>query len=55
MAMSRKDFEKVADILTTADITPQERVALARTFADWFETENPRFNRAMFLAAAGAV
>lgn len=48
MAMSRKDFKAVAEILATTT----ERENIARSLADYFATTNPRFDRARFLEAA---
>jgi hypothetical protein len=52
MSMTRQHFEKVAAILTEVAM-PRQRAELAHRFADWFEDENPRFDRTRFMVAAG--
>lgn len=47
MAMSKKDYEAIAEIVRTADIR-----YLAESLADHFAKENPRFDREKFLQAA---
>jgi hypothetical protein len=65
MAMSRKDYEKVAAILREEnDFAGDGRDLASRTaravvatvtvkMADMFAEDNPRFNRAKFLEACG--
>jgi hypothetical protein len=58
--MTRNDFEVIADVLArlrpelpTDDMTDHGLDAVAAAFADRLALINPRFNRAMFLRAAG--
>lgn len=46
--MTRRDFEAIAKVLATTS----DREAIGRSLADYFETANPRFDRAQFLEAA---
>jgi hypothetical protein len=51
--MTKKDFEAIAAILRTI---PQQDVRddVARGFATYFETRNPRFLRSRFLSACNS-
>ena len=62
--MTRKHFEAIARIislragfdLSTVEYDAGYNMAVSRVasdIADYFETENPRFNRARFLKACG--
>lgn len=55
--MTRKHFEAIAAILraTYTDSAEGERVAreIANDLADYFATENPRFDKMLFLTVAG--
>jgi hypothetical protein len=46
--VSRKDYIAAATILREADVTPEQREALARRFATLFADDNPRFSRMRF-------
>lgn len=57
MSTSKKDYEEIAGILETySGLTPEEGdiKAIARDLADYFEADNPLFDRERFLMAAGA-
>ena len=49
--VSRKDYIAAATILREADLTPEQRDALARRFATLFADDNPRFSRTRFFEA----
>ena len=60
--MTKKDFELIAGILDRqlivapsqmAQACREQRDTYARAFADALARENPRFDRARFLAACG--
>lgn len=53
--MTRKDYVATAEILSDwADVMDYETLhALARDFANYFESDNYRFNREIFYKAAG--
>ena len=52
--MTRKDFNAMARAISEAQTQTGAHLGeLANTLADLMAHENPRFNRAMFLAAAG--
>ena len=52
--MTRKHFETTATIIKEADLTWEQRVAIAGKFARMFGEANPRFDSARFFAAAKA-
>jgi hypothetical protein len=47
--MTKKHFTAIAKILNTTT----QRANIARSLADYFETENPNFDRERFLTACG--
>lgn len=50
--MTKRHFEAIAQILQAARaIDPRTVQFVANDLADYFATENPRFDRARFLAA----
>ena len=51
-AVSRKDFQMVADLIKTHD-HPGKRKELAQHHAEIFSKQNPRFDHAKFMKAAG--
>lgn len=55
--MTKKHFELVARVIKSmpsfAPTLRAQRASCANAFADEFERENPRFDRARFLAACG--
>lgn len=53
--MTKRHFEAIAKILATADgmYEYHTKVYIANQLADYFEQENPRFDRDRFLKAAG--
>jgi hypothetical protein len=51
--MSRRDYIATARILRKADLSPEQREALARRFVTMFADDNPRFSPSRFLAAVG--
>lgn len=60
--MTRKDFEAIANIATNARLDAVNRnstdgieavYGMALDMSDYFATDNPRFDRAKFLAACG--
>lgn len=62
MSMTKKDFQAIADImseaLAQAHYTDRyeayaELEDVSRKLADFCTTQNPRFNRALFLTACG--
>lgn len=54
MALTRKDFEYLADILKDAEPQTDKMVKrLAIQIANWCETQNDLFDRKKFLKAAG--
>ena len=59
MAMSRKDYNKVAEILATANINADHEAAtntlmnVASDLALYFKQDNARFDRSRFLTACG--
>lgn len=60
MSLSRRNYESIADLLheerTCWHDTPHEALeCIAEGLADYFEQDNPRFDRALFLHRAGVV
>lgn len=61
MAMSKKDFELVADVLRMSvcsdgsgeDVFEQTGVFLIHEMAAWFEERYPNFKKDVFLKACG--
>ena len=51
-AVSRKHFQQVADLIKTHD-NPGKRKELAQHHAEIFKQQNPRFDHAKFMKAAG--
>jgi hypothetical protein len=55
--MTRKDYNLIAGVFSgiaeVIDINETVGADLARRLADEFEQDNPRFDRARFLAACG--
>jgi len=51
-AVSRKHFQQVADLIKTHD-SQEKRKELAQHHASIFKTQNPRFDHAKFMKAAG--
>jgi hypothetical protein len=51
--MSRKHYIRTAAIIKGLVLTQSEKEPIAQQFADMFEEDNPNFDRARFLAAAG--
>ena len=51
-AVSRKDFQMVADLIKTHD-HPGKRKELAQHHAEIFSKQNPRFDHVKFMKAAG--
>jgi hypothetical protein len=52
--MTRKDYVMIAEVIATSWHGSEDTQAdLARNFADVLEADNPRFDRARFLAACG--
>lgn len=51
--MTKKHFEAIAQILRSNHSPGQSSQAVATAMADYFASENPRFNRAQFLTACG--
>lgn len=49
--MTRKTFKAVAAILAEAAIPAETRAALVAAFCEVFKANNPRFDRARFVAA----
>lgn len=52
--MSRRDYIATAAIIRASKLGQRQRDELAARFADYFEQDNPRFDRARFLEAAEA-
>lgn len=50
--MTRKHFAAIAAIVAQITV-PNNRRETAHRFADWLKGDNPRFDRARFLAACG--
>jgi hypothetical protein len=50
--MSRKDFELIADVVSTI-ASDDLRRAVAHRFCDKLSATNPRFNTSTFLGACG--
>lgn len=50
--MTKKHFEATALIVSRIS-NPTTRATVAADFADLFASENPRFNRDLFMAACG--
>ena len=56
--MNKKHFEAIAEIIK-AEIPPYDKLFsgpqrnIAKNMADYFETQNPRFNRDKFLKVCG--
>lgn len=54
MAATKKDYEAAAAIIAaTLPDVPDFQAEVARRFADHFQDGSPRFNRVLFLEAAG--
>lgn len=58
MSMSKKHYQTIAEVIRTVtnrdpQITPYDIEDIADAIADMFAADNPRFDRAKFLAAAG--
>jgi len=57
--VTKKDFKAIAEIIKnkTSHVNPQllfiPTIDLARKLADYFATQNPRFDRQKFLDACG--
>jgi hypothetical protein len=51
---SRRDYIATSAILRASKLSRKQRDELAARFADYFERDNPRFDRARFLEAADA-
>jgi hypothetical protein len=51
--MTKKHFERAARIIKFITPTFENRMLLAKAFADYFTEENPRFDRERFMAACG--
>lgn len=51
--MTRNDFEVIAGVIASLNVSDRAREAVAYTFARKLAETNPRFNRAMFLRASG--
>lgn len=57
--VTKKDFEAIAEIIKnkTSHVNPQllfiPTIGLVRKLADYFTTQNPRFDRQKFLNACG--
>lgn len=53
--MTRKDYVKTAEILSDVSDVVDDVVlyALAKDFADYFESDNERFDRERFYSAVG--
>jgi len=51
-AVSRKHFQQVADLIKSHE-NPEKRKELAQHHASIFKTQNPRFDHAKFMKAAG--
>lgn len=49
--MSRRDYIEAAAILREADLTPEQREALAHRLITMFADDNPRFSPSRFLTA----
>lgn len=49
--MTRKDFERAAQILALIQHNPGDQATLAMAFCHWFASTNPRFDQDRFLAA----
>lgn len=47
--MSRKDYIAAAELIRSCPFTPEERGFVASSFADFFQDDNPRFSRELFL------
>jgi hypothetical protein len=52
--VSRRDYIAASAIIRTSKLSRKQRDELAGRFADYFERDNPRFDHARFLEAAGA-
>jgi len=51
--MTRKDYIKIAKILSTTELEAHKRASLAVSFASMLREDNPRFNVERFLNACG--
>jgi hypothetical protein len=51
---SRRDYIATSAILRASKLSRKQREELAAHFADYFERDNPHFDRARFLEAADA-
>lgn len=45
----RKQYRKIAEILSGSDLSANQIEGLASNFADWFEIDNDRFDRGLFM------
>lgn len=50
--MTRKDYVRAAQIISTAPIATIDKSLMAEQFADMFAADNSRFDRARFMEAA---
>jgi hypothetical protein len=50
--MSRKDFELIARVLRSAELSRADRATLAASFAAALSSTNPAFNRERFMRAS---
>ena len=53
--MTRKDYIKIAKILSTTELEAHKRASLAVSFASMLREDNPRFNVERFLKACGVM
>tara|TARA_R110002074_G_scaffold244292_2_gene416049 strand:- start:92 stop:256 length:165 start_codon:yes stop_codon:yes gene_type:complete len=51
--MTRKDYIKIAKILSTTELEAHKRASLAVSFASVCKEDNPRFDVDRFLKACG--
>ena len=47
--MTRRDFELIAKTIGTVNIAPQDRIAIARSFASVLYNSNPKFDSKKFV------
>ena len=53
--MTKKDFQKIANVLKDTNMPVAIRASLALNFAQVCKADNPRFNIQHFMDACGAV
>jgi len=49
--VTKKDFNNIAEVVRTKLTASEQKDLFVRQLADYFEKENPNFNRGMFVHA----